>query len=89
MSVSLEWGPVGAAALSERCPVLVVIDVPLGADAEVAVAAYHRWSVDRLLACRSGVELVDRGFGDDVRVAAEEDADDVVPVLVDEAFLGA
>jgi phosphosulfolactate phosphohydrolase-like enzyme len=53
----------------------------------VAVAAVDRWSVDRLLMCRSGVELVDRGFGDDVLMAAAEGADDVVPVLVDRAFV--
>lgn len=58
----------------------------LGPDAEAAVATYRGWSVDRLFDCRSGRELVDAGFGDDVLVAAEEDADDVVPVLRGGAF---
>ena len=63
------------------------LGLPLAADTGVAVAAFDRWSVDRLLMCRSGVELVDRGFGDDVLMAAAEGADDVVPVLVDGAFV--
>ncbi len=72
----------GAGAVAAR------LGLPLAADAGVAVAAFDRWSVDRLLLmCRSGVELVDRGFGDDVLMAAAEGADDVVPVLVDGAFV--
>jgi 2-phosphosulfolactate phosphatase len=39
-----------------------------------------------LPACVSGRELVDGGFPDDVQVAAELDASDVVPVLDGEAF---
>ncbi len=57
-----------------------------GADAEVALAAYRGWSPDRLLACRSGRELVGRGFRADVVMAAAEDVDAVVPVLTGGAF---
>lgn len=39
-----------------------------------------------LLGCASGQELVDAGFADDVRIAAELDASAVVPVLTDGAF---
>ena len=72
---------VGAGAVAAR------LGLELEPDAQVAVAAYERWSVDRLLACRSGVELVEKGFRDDVLVAADEGADDVVPELVDGAFV--
>jgi 2-phosphosulfolactate phosphatase len=37
--------------------------------------------------CGSGRELVTRGWAEDVDVAAERDADGVVPVLVDGAFV--
>lgn len=43
----------------------------------------------RLAACASGRELAAAGFADDVAVAAEVDASDVVPVLVDGAFRAA
>jgi 2-phosphosulfolactate phosphatase len=36
--------------------------------------------------CSSGRELVEGGYGDDVEVAADVDADEVVPVLRDGAF---
>lgn len=65
------------------------LGLPLGPEAEIAVAAHERWSVDRLLDCRSGRELVEHGFHDDVLVAAAEGADSVVPVLVGGAFAGA
>jgi 2-phosphosulfolactate phosphatase len=35
----------------------------------------------------SGVELIDAGFGADVDLAEEVDADDVVPMLVDGQFV--
>ena len=41
---------------------------------------------DGLLASRSGVELAQRGFAEDVALAAALDADDVVPVLRDSVF---
>ena len=48
-------------------------------------AAQDRLS-DDLLACASGLELVEAGFRDDVLVAAELDVSDVVPVLADGGF---
>jgi 2-phosphosulfolactate phosphatase len=69
--------------------VAIRLGLPLGRDAEAAAAAYERWSVGRLLDCRSGRELVARGFRDDVLVAAEEEADHAIPVLRDGAFVDA
>jgi 2-phosphosulfolactate phosphatase len=61
----------------------------LSAEAAVAMAAWS-WVADRvrpsLEACASGRELIDGGFGVDVRIAAEVDVSDRVPVLVDGAF---
>ena len=53
-------------------------------EAQLAVDAYAAARPDlaeRLLACASGRELVAKGFADDVRIAGEIDADDVIPVL--------
>lgn len=41
---------------------------------------------DAVRRCASGVELIEAGFADDVEVAVELDASDVVPLLVDGAF---
>lgn len=41
---------------------------------------------DSLPACGSGIELTQRGFEDDVRYAAQLDADRVAPRLIDGAF---
>ena len=61
----------------------------LSAEAAVALAAWS-WVSDRvgpsLEACGSGRELIDLGFRDDVRIAAELDVSNHVPVLVDGAF---
>ncbi|QCW49234.1 2-phosphosulfolactate phosphatase [Nocardioides dongxiaopingii] len=61
----------------------------LSPEAAHAAAAYRAVAGtlhESLLACASGAELVDRGFADDVRVAAETDVSTVVPLLVDGAF---
>ena len=61
----------------------------LSPEAEQAAAAFTAASTalgDRLRASASGRELDAIGFGDDVRVAGELDASDVVPVLEGEAF---
>jgi 2-phosphosulfolactate phosphatase len=58
-------------------------------EAEQAVAAFTSAEPapgDRLCASASGRELDAIGFGEDVRVAGELDAGDVVPVLEGEAF---
>lgn len=58
-----------------------------------ARAAGHAWTGARLpadlLDCAGGRELAAAGFADDVVVAAEVDADDVVPVLRGDAFVDA
>ncbi len=58
-------------------------------EAQAAADAFRcvRSSIaNALKASASGRELVDRGFADDVRVAADLSAGDVVPVLIDGAF---
>lgn len=56
----------------------------LSPEAEVARAAYAAVSGElatRLRTCASGRELVDRRFGEDVEIAAQVGASEVVPVL--------
>jgi 2-phosphosulfolactate phosphatase len=64
----------------------------LSPEARVAVAAWDAvaGSLEAdLHACSSGRELDAKGYGDDVVVAAELDASDVVPVLRDGVFVAA
>jgi 2-phosphosulfolactate phosphatase len=42
---------------------------------------------NRISDCSSGRELIERGFGQDVELAAEFDVTDIVPVLVGEAYV--
>ncbi|MDV3219838.1 2-phosphosulfolactate phosphatase [Intrasporangium sp.] len=61
----------------------------LSAESSVALAAWSRVQdgvLPALESCASGRELVESGFGDDVRVAAELDTSERVPVLDDGAF---
>lgn len=61
----------------------------LSPEARLAARAYDAVAADlarELLDTSGGRELADRGFADDVTVAARTDADDVVPVLRDGAF---
>lgn len=44
---------------------------------------------ERLRACASGRELIDRGYGEDVEIAAELNASDVVPILHDNTYVNA
>ncbi len=57
-------------------------------EAAAARAAFEatRSVADALRGCASGLELIEAGFGDDVEVAVEAAASEVVPVLVDGAF---
>ena len=61
----------------------------LSPEAEAAVATYRgTGSVPSAVRdCASGRELVDRGFGDDVEIAAELGVSSAVPVLTDGAFV--
>lgn len=55
-----------------------------------AAAAAAAFALRRPLAeVMSGVELADKGFADDVRMAEELDADDVAPLLVQGGFVDA
>ena len=61
----------------------------LSPEAEQAAAAFAAAEPrlrERLEACASGRELGEIGFADDVRVAGELDASDVLPVLFEDAF---
>ena len=71
----------------------IIARLPLSrsAEAEAAVAAFERLRGDlagHLRASRSGQELVNAGWADDVDVASELDADNIVPVLDCNAFRG-
>ena len=57
--------------------------------AERAFRAVELALIGELHACTSGRELMEMGFADDVAVAAELDASDVVPVLTAGAFVRA
>jgi 2-phosphosulfolactate phosphatase len=59
----------------------------LSPEARVAERAFRAASLpDDLLDCASGRELAAAGFVEDVHVASEVDASDVVPVLAGESF---
>jgi 2-phosphosulfolactate phosphatase len=79
-----DW--VGAGAVVDR---LVALDpaVELSPEAEAAALAFR--GLRPLETCPSGQELVERGFAEDVRIAAEVDATSVVPLLVDGCFVPA
>jgi 2-phosphosulfolactate phosphatase len=62
----------------------------LSPEARVAVAAWHDAEADlheRLRACHSGRELIERGWPDDVSLAAQAHVSDLVPVLLDDRFV--
>jgi len=62
----------------------------LSPEARVAAAAFSAVSqhlVDDLLGCASGRELVERGFADDVRIAAELDSSVAVPCLQGDVYV--
>ena len=77
---------VGAGAILAR------LGGSLAPEAEAAVAAHHALGSrrrDAILECASGRELVERRLAADVEWAAVLDASDVVPRLVDGAFVAA
>jgi 2-phosphosulfolactate phosphatase len=60
-------------------------------EADAAVAAFEATAGrlhDALLVCSSGRELVEKGFPEDVRLAAELDADALAPQLIGGRFVG-
>jgi 2-phosphosulfolactate phosphatase len=65
---------------------------PIGArshEAEAAAAAFERMRGnirDALAASRSGRELIDLGYPDDVEIATELDVEEAVPLLDGNAF---
>jgi len=77
---------VGAGAVADR---LSAQDpsVELTPEAEAAALAFR--FLRPLERCPSGVELVERGYADDVRFASEVDSSVAVPVLVDGRFVAA
>jgi 2-phosphosulfolactate phosphatase len=75
---------VGAGAVVERLTAEEP-GVVLSPDAEAAAAAF-RW-LRPLAQCPSGVELIDKGYADDVTIAEQVDASEVVPVLVEGRFV--
>jgi 2-phosphosulfolactate phosphatase len=83
------WRPsyedlVGAGAVIAR------VDSPRTPQAEAAARAFRAAGPDmatHLLNSRSGRELADSGFSDDVVMSAAVDADDVVPQLRDGVFV--
>lgn len=62
---------------------------PEAAAAAAAFAATGERLADLLRGCASGRELVERGFGDDVDIAAQLDVSGVVPLLGDDSFTDA
>lgn len=62
-------------------------DVELTPEAEAAALAFR--ALRPLEECPSGIELVERGYAEDVRIASDVDASDVVPVLVEGRFIAA
>ena len=71
------------------CVLSMLDEDALSPEARVAVAAYRGAAADLgrfLTDCASGRELALRGYESDVLVAAELDAEEQVPILVDRAF---
>jgi 2-phosphosulfolactate phosphatase len=62
-------------------------DVELTPEAEAAALAFG--ALRPLEHCPSGMELVERGYAEDVRIAGEVDGSRVVPVLVEGRFVAA
>jgi 2-phosphosulfolactate phosphatase len=75
---------VGAGAVIDR---LVAANPALELTPESEVAAMAFRNLRPLESCVSGIELVERGFAEDVAIAAEVDASDVVPRLVEGRFV--
>lgn len=69
--------------------ILSYLQGSLSPDAQIAIAAYHHVRAnlkELLLQCSSGIELIERGFEPDVDLAAQLNASDSVPTLIDKAY---
>jgi 2-phosphosulfolactate phosphatase len=77
---------VGAGAIAERLTGEEP-SVELTPEAEAAMHAFR--SLRPLEVCTSGLELLERGFAEDIRIASDLDGSDVVPVLVEGRFIAA
>lgn len=75
---------VGAGAIADRLAGEEP-SVQLSPEAEAAVLAFR--SLRPLEVCTSGLELLEKGFAEDVRIAGDVDASDVVPGLVEGRFV--
>jgi 2-phosphosulfolactate phosphatase len=75
---------VGAGAVIDR---LVAANPQLELTPESEVAAMAFRSLRPLESCVSGLELVERGFAEDVAIAAEVDSSNVVPRLIEGRFV--
>ncbi len=70
--------------------ILSYLQGSLSPDAQVAIAAYHsaQPKLKHLLKhCGSGIELIEKGFEQDVDIATELNISDCVPTLVDKAYI--
>jgi 2-phosphosulfolactate phosphatase len=77
---------IGAGAIASR---MAELGGETGMSPEVRAAAAAYRSRESFTAVPSGQELVGRGFAEDVRLAEELDADDVVPLLRDGRYVAA
>lgn len=62
----------------------------LSPDAQIALAAYHHAqpNLNHLLKqCGSGIELIEKGFEQDVDLAAELDVSSRIPTLINKAYI--
>jgi 2-phosphosulfolactate phosphatase len=61
-------------------------------EAVSAVAAYRATQsrlIEYLFQCSSGKELIERGFGEDVSLASQQDVSECAPILIDAGFVRA
>lgn len=77
------WG--AGAVLDAVDPTLLSPEARLARD---AYAGFAERPLEHLTTCASGLELIDKGFGDDVAIAGRLHTSETVPVLVDGAFPG-
>lgn len=79
----------GVGQIAARLTDMLSDDARPSAETRAAVALWQgtKRPADLLRESASGRELVDTGFDEDVRIAADLDATDVVPVLMDGAFV--